>query len=153
MVSSLPRGWFWFLVPLMAAGGCGSSGPIPVRGTVKLDGQPLASASVQFIAQNPGGRDANGSTDANGIFRLTTFRPRDGALPGKYKVVVQPPAALVSGPPAKTPEEAQLGALEEEPRPEKPSVTLPPQYSQPDQTILTQEVPARGNIVFDLKSK
>ena len=80
---------FGVLVVLCA--GCGhGSGPVPVRGVVKVEGQPVANAAVVFVAQDPGGRDAYGSTDANGVFRLTTTNPDDGALPGKYKVVIQP---------------------------------------------------------------
>src|SRR5262245_18076613 len=79
------------LAAVLAAAGCGQgSGPVPVRGVVKLDGQPVANAAVVFVAQAPGGRDAYGSTDANGVFRLTTTSPDDGALRGKYKVVIQP---------------------------------------------------------------
>ena len=79
------------LAAVLAAAGCGrGSGPVPLRGVVKLDGQPVANAAVVFVAQTPGGRDAYGSTDANGAFRLTTTKPDDGALPGKYKVVIQP---------------------------------------------------------------
>src|SRR5262249_16665434 len=71
--------------------GCGrGSGPVPVRGVVKLEGQPVANAAVVFVAQDPGGRDAYGPTAARGAFRLTRTNPDDGALPGKYKVVIQP---------------------------------------------------------------
>ena len=78
------------LVGLIALAGCGREATTnPVHGTVTLDGRPLARATVQFLAQDPGGRDALGTTDANGLFRLSTFKPRDGALAGKYKVVVR----------------------------------------------------------------
>ena len=43
------------LVGLIALAGCGREATtIPVRGTVTLDGQPLARATVQFLAQDPG---------------------------------------------------------------------------------------------------
>lgn len=146
---NLARAGLPFLV--LAAAGCGRGGPVPVKGVVTLDGRPFASAAVQFLAQDPGGRDALGSTDASGVFRLSTFHPGDGALPGKYKVVVQPPSGAVSGPPAATPTAAQTGSGGR--RPTGTSPTVPARYSQPDQTVLVQEVPAKGDVVLALESK
>ena len=139
----------FMLAAVLAAAGCGGgSGPVPVRGVVTLDGQPVANAAVVFVAQTPGGRDAYGSTDANGAFRLTTTKPDDGALPGKYKVVIQPagpgggstPFDDTSKPPAPAPK-APLG-----PR-------IPAKYTVAGQTPLTQDVPPSGEVVFDLQSK
>jgi hypothetical protein len=139
------------LVLLIAAAGCGNGGPAPLRGTVKLDGRPLEGASVYFIAQDSGCRDALGSTDADGVFHLSTFEPGDGAFPGKYKVVVQPPQPD-TGVVAATPVEAMqaTGAAR---NPNRPLITIPPRYSQPGQTVLVQDVPADGNVVFELQSK
>ena len=134
---------------LAACVGCeNSSGTVTVEGTVKLDGRPLADATVQFLAQDPGGRDATGTTNADGVFRLSTFKPRDGARPGKYKVVIQPPSA--TAPPAASMEEAQAqkGA-----RTKAVGLTVPPRYSRPDQTVLTQDVPPSSPVVFDLQSR
>ena len=81
------------VILLIVAGGCSrGSKTIPVQGTVKLDGRPLANASVSFIAEGSGARDAFGCTDAEGVFHLSTLKSGDGALPGKYKVTVQPVA-------------------------------------------------------------
>lgn len=135
---------FLALVPT----GCGQAPTIPVRGIVKLDNRPLADASVLFIAQDADGRDARGSTDADGVFQLSTFQNNDGAMKGKYKVVVQPPAETRKGPPAATPLEAQNAA----PSPVGPERT-PPRFSLADQTPLVQEIPTGKEIVFDLKSK
>jgi hypothetical protein len=130
------------------AAGCGGTSLAPVRGVVKLDGSPLADASVEFIAQDQGGRDASGFTDANGVFTISTFKPGDGAMPGKYKVVIQPTAA-VEGPPAASMEEAQKGLSRA--RSKAPSV--PEKYTRPDQTPLTQDVPPAGEVVIDLTSR
>ena len=73
------------LVCLLA--GCGTR-PVPVKGVVTYEGRPLPHAFVVFIAQEPGGRDASGVTDAQGAFQLSTFQTT-GALPGLYKVTVQ----------------------------------------------------------------
>src|SRR5947209_5411172 len=137
------------LAAVLAAAGCGGgSGPVPVRGVVKVDGQPVANAAVIFITQTPGGRDAYGSTDANGAFRLTTTKPDDGALPGKYKVVIQPagpgggstPFDDASKPPAPGPKVP-------------PGPRIPAKYTVAGQTPLTQDVPASRDVVFDLQSK
>ena len=76
MPRSVCRQWFTLAAVLAAAGCGGGSGPVPVRGVVKLDGQPVANAAVVFVPQTPGGREAYGSTDANGAFRLTTIEAR-----------------------------------------------------------------------------
>lgn len=134
----------------LIASGCGKSNPVSVRGKVMLDGKPLPYATVIFIAQDEGGRDATASADANGVFQLTTFKPGDGALPGKYKVVVQPVATVTGGPVAATPEEAQQGggkgAVATTPK-------IAPRFTQPDQTVLEQVIPANGEIVLDVKSE
>jgi hypothetical protein len=134
---------------LFVNAGCGKSGPVPVKGTVKLDGQPLAHASVMFISQDEGGKDATGTTDANGVFHLSTFKPGDGALKGKYKVVVQP-TAVAEGGAAQSQEEAMQGSAKS---PKPPSIIVAPRFSQPDQTILVQEVPTKGDLVLDVKSE
>lgn len=66
--------------------GCGPSGPAiaTVEGTVKMDGKPLADASVVFIPEN--GRPAGAWTDANGHYVLNFGSGRKGALPGKHRV-------------------------------------------------------------------
>jgi hypothetical protein len=136
---------------LLPAAGCGKGETVPLRGTVRLDGRPLAGATVYFIAQDPGGRDALGSTDADGVFRLSTLQPGDGAFPGRYKVVVQP-AAGDTGVVAATPAEA-MQASGAGRKPSRPPVSIPPRYSQPGQTILVQDVPAKGDVVFELQSR
>jgi hypothetical protein len=142
-----PAAWFLLLVF-----GCTRSGLAPVRGVVKLDGMPLAGASVLFLAQDDGGRDARGGTDAEGVFRLSTFQPNDGALPGKYKVVVQLPAPTrTGGTAAPSPLAAQRAANAGSP--ERPAILVPAKYSQPDQTILVQQIPAAGDVLLELQSR
>lgn len=130
------------------ANGCGGSGPVPVKGIVRLNGEPLAHASVTFIAQDEGGRDATGTTDAKGVFQLSTFKPGDGALRGNYKVVIQ--AATVVEGSAATQEEAMRA--KSKPLAD-PKSRVAPRFSQPDQTILVQVVPANGDVVFDITSE
>ena len=141
------------LVGLIAVAGCGKEATtIPVRGTVTLDGQPLARATVQFLAQDRGGRDALGTTDADGVFRLSTFKPRDGAFAGKYKVVVRSVPQADPSVVATNVQEAMRAASRRQ-KPIGPLVIIAPRYSHPGKTILEQEVPPSGKVVFALESK
>jgi hypothetical protein len=68
--------------------GCGNKGPElgHVTGTVKLDGAPLANASVQFLPTS--GRPSYGSTDASGHYVLKFTESKPGAIPGDHTVRV-----------------------------------------------------------------
>jgi hypothetical protein len=76
---------------LASATGCGGKfTPVPVRGVVTLNGKPVEAATVTFYAvgDERDGRNAMGTTDKQGEFRLSTLGKDDGALPRRYKVVV-----------------------------------------------------------------
>lgn len=77
------------LLVTTAISGCGRGLPAtaPVEGIVLLDGQPVAKASVVFVAKD-GGRTGSGETDEDGHFSLTTFETDDGALVGTHSVCV-----------------------------------------------------------------
>ena len=67
--------------------GCGGSDRlpvIPVTGTVTMDGKPLENVSVTFHPES--GRSANGVTNSEGMFRLTTYDTNDGATVGKHQI-------------------------------------------------------------------
>ncbi|WP_165227374.1 carboxypeptidase-like regulatory domain-containing protein [Aquisphaera insulae] len=89
------------VLPLFALAGCGAEGPYsgtlyPVTGRVLLaDGKPLSGGSVQFIPAE-GGLPAAGDVDQDGHFTLKTFRTREGAAPGKYKVRVEPSSEFLA---------------------------------------------------------
>src|SRR5688572_136090 len=128
--------------------GCGSK-TSSVSGTVTLDGKPLPDATIQFVPDGAG-RDATGQTDKNGYFSMSTFKPGDGVVAGNYKVVVSPPLGEVD----KT-VHATSGDAMNAPAPKpvaKKASTFPEKYTRPDQTPLTQEVPPKGRVTFDLKS-
>ncbi len=80
-------------------GGCkgGVAGPPtePVSGVVTLDGKPVPQANVVFVPDGSG-QGAAGITDEAGKYTLTTTNPQDGAVVGKYKVMVT--KAIVAGP-------------------------------------------------------
>lgn len=138
-----------FLAAALAAAGCGSgSGMVPVRGVVKLDGQPLAGVSVTFVAQDPGGRDAYGSTDPKGEFSLTTSQPSDGVLPGQYKVVILPTGEEGGASPFDEP-----GKPAPRPKAKSSKLQVPAKYMAPAQTPLSQRIPPDGDIVIELSTK
>jgi hypothetical protein len=86
--------WTSLAGSLIAAGllaGCGeSSGTLPVTGKVTKGGQPVAGAAVVFepSGSSKDAKSASGTTDASGVYKLTTFVNGDGALPGNYKVKI-----------------------------------------------------------------
>lgn len=69
--------------------GCGDGRPkrVPVTGVVTLNGKPVEDAGVMFMSSN-GGRPASGVTDADGRFKLTTFKQYDGAVLGQHVITV-----------------------------------------------------------------
>jgi hypothetical protein len=76
---------------LLGAAGCGPR-LYPVHGTVTYaDGRPVTEGMVVFESK---GDDkpvtARGDIRADGSYELSTFKPGDGARPGKYQVLVAP---------------------------------------------------------------
>ena len=94
--SPLPAAMMMLIVALEA--GCGPSRPVllPAEGLVTLDGKPLGDAAVVFQPK-AGGRPASARTDASGRFKVGTYTPQDGALPGEHTVTIA--AVESSGPP------------------------------------------------------
>ncbi|QDU56692.1 hypothetical protein [Aeoliella mucimassa] len=73
--------------------GCGNKNDgrpqrVPVSGRVLLDGEAAAEAMVVFYPSNGSTPAAQGNTDAEGNFTLSTFDAKDGAVPGSYLVLV-----------------------------------------------------------------
>lgn len=82
---------------LLALSGCGSDGSIaPVAGTITLNGQPLAGASIttQPIAADGKENPGSGSfavTDDSGRFELELVKPPvPGAIVGDHRVMISP---------------------------------------------------------------
>ena len=95
---------------LATAAGCSSDLPerVPVRGTVTLGGGPLpAAGAVYFLPTEPAEglpmRPAVGRFDTDGSFRVETFKPDDGLMPGRYQVRIDcwkvPPGGGPGSPP------------------------------------------------------
>lgn len=141
----------WLCVLLLAVLGCGGGELVPVKGVVTVDGKPLAGATVQLIPDSPAGKQALGTTDAQGRFQLSTNQPRDGALRGTYKVTVQLPPQVEASAPAATQDEAQSASPAGRSL-KRPAIVLPAKYSQPDQTVLRHKVPEDGDLKLELQS-
>lgn len=130
--------------------GCSKGGPgapnikeLPVKGTVTLDGQPLAGAEVVFMTAEPVAAFAAKTKD-DGSYQLQTIAGREAACQGTCKVtisrMIKPDGSLLG--PDETP--ANAGAAEQ----------LPAKYSQYSQTTLSATVAAEGATVdFALTSK
>jgi hypothetical protein len=103
------------MVPLLLAfPACGRSRPAvaPVSGRITLDGKPVTTGVVCFHPAT--GRPATGRIDTDGRYRVGTFTPTDGALPGSHRVVIESrtvstgpprPARQTAPPPAGTPQD------------------------------------------------
>jgi hypothetical protein len=82
--------------------GCGAQ-PSPVAGRVKFkDGGDISVLAGYEVAFDSDAKSAGaaGHITADGTFKLTTFSPDDGALPGAYHISISPPLTPDS-PPAK----------------------------------------------------
>lgn len=103
-----------------------------VSGVVTLNKQPLDSGEIQFIGDN--GVPAMGRIEPGGTYRLSTFLPDDGALPGTYRVIIRPaPGFLPSGPSA--------------------LIAIPKRYADPVTSGLTAQVNEGINLInFDLQA-
>src|SRR5689334_3923065 len=82
------------LLGLALLSGCGQSALAPVHGRVTCNGKPVPQAGVIFSpagqseSDRQPGKAAAGSTDADGRYVLTTYRPGDGALVGQHHVSI-----------------------------------------------------------------
>jgi hypothetical protein len=59
---------------------------VPVSGTILYNGKPLPFGSVMF--QPDKGQAAVGDVQSDGSFKLSSYGPDDGAVPGKHRVSV-----------------------------------------------------------------
>lgn len=125
---------FLLFTSLACGAGCGSADraeTAPASGVVLQDGNPLAGAGVTLFPKE-GGRSANGLTDENGRFVLTTYESGDGAIPGEHQVAIT--AAGADEVPEVIPEDYDYAKAG------KSSVSVPPKYSDPNNSGLTATI-------------
>ena len=138
MLSKLGPTSAWLMaIACIVLCGCGPKRPelVPVTGTVVYQGQPVAEAQVTFMPV--GARPANGQTDAEGKFQLTTYEKNDGAVPGEHSVTV---SKMVD-----TGKKQNSYAVMESALPEK--------YQSPKLSGITQKVSAEGPNDFRIELK
>ena len=82
---------------LTSLAGCGDEHPktIPIDGHVTIDGKPPGEAGKIFFtptaaADGYSKRPASGSFNAEGHYRVMSWTPDDGLVPGHYLVSVLP---------------------------------------------------------------
>ncbi len=78
---------------LLACAGCGSAvHPVPVQGTITLDGSPLKGVQVLFDPVVGAGATtpprSRAVSDDQGHYALKCDTGQDGAVPGKHRVTV-----------------------------------------------------------------
>lgn len=65
---------------------------VPASGVLKIDGEPAANITLQFLPNSfegsEGGPTSYASTDASGRFTLETGDGQAGAVPGKHVVML-----------------------------------------------------------------
>jgi hypothetical protein len=129
--------------------GCGRSGDrpetAPVDGTVTYRGQPVAGATVSFLAEGAP-RAAIGRTDERGRYRLTTFDHEDGAVLGPHVVTVYKSQGSenIAGPDPTLDRDAYLAAMDRAAQQaiaaEQAGSALPAKYADPKTSDLRAEV-------------
>jgi hypothetical protein len=143
---------FWrrcvLLVPLVSLPACAAKSQFAeVTGVVKLDGEPMPDALVEFLPdpdRGTSGPRSFGLTDAQGRFRLTCEGERDGAVVGFHRVLVQDVRTF---PPQRN--RQAVG-----PPPVMPRSRVSSRYENASATPLRQEVGAEPQfIVVEVKSK
>jgi hypothetical protein len=131
---------FGLLIGLLVTCGCSPQGGAPtakVSGVLTRKGSPVPNASVTFTPET--GRPANGVTDAQGKFTLSTFATNDGAVPGTHRVSV----ASMDIPPMPGTPEARSGTAQSQ---------IPPKYTSPETSGFVAEVKTRqkNEFTFDI---
>ncbi len=133
----------------LAAGCGGGPSPVKVSGVLTVKGQPAEGVSVSFQPEDAGGKQAYANTAADGSFELTTTDPKDGALPGSYRVVVtfHQPYEVEAGASGM---KAMMGGQAPPKKAAKAKYAIPPQYGDFAKTPLKQTVPAGGPVKIDI---
>ncbi len=140
----------WLLTFALLAG-CGGSDDkwkdnrpktVKAAGVVTLNGRPLDEAQIVLV---PSGGSHAGSALSNkdGEFSLQAFPPDDGAVPGKYNVMVVK-SLVPQNPDPGSPESkvAQYAKL-----------LVPKKYTDPAKSGLTIEIPEAGTTELKLELK
>jgi hypothetical protein len=121
--------------------GCGSGrvALAPVRGTVTLDGKPLAKGTITF--ETSGKRPATGKIVNGEIVEMTTYETGDGVPLGTHKVAIWSSEEAASAVVA-NPGEGKIGANYMSGK-----SLLPALYNDPNTSGLVAEIKPGHNVV------
>jgi hypothetical protein len=118
---------------LMGCGG-GPTGVDPnlvsVTGKVTLDGKPLTSGDISYVSADTPGVGFGSAIDSSGNYALVQSVSAKGALPGTYKVIVNPSATG-----------SAMGAGGEVTKVKSP---IPEKYNKPDTTDIPTVMVEKG---------
>lgn len=136
-------------IQLLGCGGTADTRPsrVPVSGKVTLDGKAVADAFVVFNPQAGGLAAAQGTTDANGHYELTTFDEADGAMPGSYQVLIS--KEIDENPMSAKDSQAYYLRTGRGPPPPIYTDLLPANYKQPGTSSLKANVVEGGENTID----
>ncbi len=127
------RGWFVVAVALSLVGCGDKSNRLPLAGTVKWQGRPLAKGSILFVPMADHRGPKVGAPIVNGEYQIERDR---GAAPGTYRVEVR----------ADTGEYPHAPTDRPRPKAPAPQVVIPAEYNR--QSKLTAAV-SRDQTRFD----
>jgi hypothetical protein len=126
---SCPTALAWFGLITLWAGCERGEELIPVAGKVTLQGRPLTAGAVSFrpdvVQGNTSLHHPTGSIDREGKYRLSVGK-RDGAPPGRYKVIV-----IANEPEVENSKQVHPGM---------PKLIIDRRYTWPDSTPLAADV-------------
>jgi hypothetical protein len=122
-------------------GGYGALGLVEVTGRVALDGSPLPNAKVRFEDDN--GAGSEGTTDADGQYRLMYDSEHPGCTPGQKIVRITLANVNEEGADPDAAAGGEGGQVAE---------ALPAIYNR-QSTLQADVSPANRNFDFELKSK
>lgn len=129
-----------FVACLISVAGCWGGnelGMVPVRGTITFAGEkPPAEGRISFSPMEPApgkpNRPGNAQFSTDGSFRVTSFQPGDGLVPGTYRVKV----SCLKGNIGETMSQAQIDNLSH----------VPKSFEPPELVI----EPGSGTVTFDI---
>ena len=138
-----------FLVGCGGADMAGRPARVPAGGVVMMNGEPISGATVVFspVSHQEG---ASAVTDDEGRFRLRTFDPDDGAVPGMYKVTIRK-VEMLPGRPVRSGEGGsggEGGEEEDEVPPPIEKYITPEKYGRASTTDLEADVEEGGSNEF-----
>jgi hypothetical protein len=129
------------LLAILGAGCQSGVSTAPVKGTVTLDGNPLANGTCRFEA--PGLPSASGKIVNGEIVEVTTSRPNDGVPVGSHKVAIW---SLKEAPNTGAPKKDDFSFM-------TGTSLIPAIYNDPDKSGLTAVIkPGPNTLEFKLFS-